>query len=65
MKRIWLKNGERWLYEGSLDTDEQLVRFVDCAGQEHTLARTDIASVALDSGGAHPDDDEVVQLLST
>ena len=65
MKRIWLKNGESWLYEGSLDTDGQLVRFVDRAGQEHALDRADIASVELDSGGAHPDDDEIVQLLSS
>jgi hypothetical protein len=65
MKRIWLKNGESWLYAGSLDADEQTVRFVDNAGRRHTLARADVASVALDSGGAHPDDDEVVQLLAT
>jgi hypothetical protein len=64
MKRIWLTNGESWLYAGSLDVDEQTVRFVDHAGQQHALARADVASVALDSGGAHPDDDEVVQLLS-
>jgi hypothetical protein len=65
MKRIWLKNGESWQYEGSLDADGLVVRFVDSAGQKHAIARDDLASVALDSGGAHPDDDEVVQLLST
>jgi hypothetical protein len=65
MKRIWLKSGESWLYDGSLDADEQTVRFVDAAGQQHSVPRSDVASIALDSGGAHPDDDEVVQLLST
>jgi hypothetical protein len=65
MKRIWLKNGDSRLYQGSLQSDAELVRFVDDEGHEHTLARTDVASVALDSGGAHPDDGEVAQLLST
>jgi hypothetical protein len=38
MKRIWLKNGESWPSEGSLDTEGLAVRFVDSAGQQHTLA---------------------------
>ena len=64
MKRIWMKNGENWPYDGTLDTDGQLVRFTDTAGHQHTVLRSDVASVALDSGGAHPDDDEVVQLIA-
>jgi hypothetical protein len=65
VKRISLKNGQSWLYDGSLDTDERVVRFLDSTGQQQTVPRCDVVAVALDSGGAHPDDDEVVQLLST
>jgi hypothetical protein len=59
-----LKSGESWLYDGELDTGEQVVRFVDVTGHEHTVQRADVVAVALESGGAHPDDAEVVQLLS-
>lgn len=64
MKRLSLRSGESWLYEGDLDTDEQVVRFFDVTGHEREVARADVVAVALESGGAHPDDDEVVQMLS-
>jgi hypothetical protein len=64
MKRLSLRSGESWLYDGTLDTGDELVRFVDIAGHGHEVRRADVTAVALESGGAHPDDEEVVQLLN-
>jgi hypothetical protein len=64
MKRLSLRSGESWLYEGDLDTGDEVVRFVDIAGHAREVRRADVTAVALESGGAHPDDEEVVQLLS-
>ena len=64
MKRLSLRTGESWVYRGSLVLNDDTVSFTDVNGCDVVVARADIAAIALASGGAHPDDGELLEILS-